>query len=92
MMNNIRLWVLRNAIDYSNGALVLGLFWFLAWGLWFRVFISYPEICHRWTPINTDRFFESFFFGVQLIILSLLFNWLYEFVNYLDNRKFNERK
>lgn len=83
MLNHLRLWIIRNAVDISNGLLVIALFYFLILGITARVYVEYPFIFGTQLNFGLTKIVNLLQVGVWLILISLLFNYLYEFVMWL---------
>lgn len=87
MWNYIRIWIERNAVDISNGLLVIALYYFLLLGITTRVYIEYPQLFEGWIELKMIKIIALLQVGVWLIAISLVFNYLYEFIFWLERRK-----
>lgn len=87
MLNRIRIWIERNAIDISNALLVIALFYFLVLGVSARFYLEYTEFFDRYIDISLIKFIKLMQVGVWLIVISLFYNYLYELVMWSNRNK-----
>lgn len=76
-------WVWKNALYLSDLLLVIGLFWFLLWGIGLAVYFKFPTefkyFVELQSVVSLLDLFESFFVGFGCLLFSTFFYLLYEF-------------
>lgn len=87
-MHKIKYWIKFNAIDISNGLLVIALFYFLILGITARVYIEYPFLFGGLGDFERALyiFINLMQVGVVLVVMSLVFNYLYEINKWLEKK------
>lgn len=87
MISNIRLWILRNAIDASNALLVIALFYFFTLGIVARLYVEFPDFFGDYLKDVDMRMLVNLLqVGVYLMIFSISLNYIYEFVKKKSSR------